>query len=210
MKEILQFLNSNEGAFMVIITVVYVIATVAICYANIKASNVSKEQLDEMKRQYAAENRPIIEMEFCYERRAWYILRFVNRGKTTAQHVRIELEQEFIDSLSEESFQRTLTQIEGKECIIGVNQHYDLYIGSNALRGNQNIKPVKGSIIYNNRGNEFQEDFFLDLPQYMTFFSSTTDEEDLLKTIKAIEKDLKSIKDVLNIRLNRNEDSNKT
>lgn len=43
---------------MVVITAVYVIATIAICRAKIKAADASKAQLEEVKRQYAEENRP--------------------------------------------------------------------------------------------------------------------------------------------------------
>ena len=51
---------------MVIITGVYVIATIFICWANIKAANASKEQLREMQRQFAETNKPNIELEFHY------------------------------------------------------------------------------------------------------------------------------------------------
>ena len=182
---------------MIIITAVYVAATVAIWIANNKSAKASKEQLAEMKRQYAEENRPIIEMEFCYLRRTWYVLRFVNHGKVTAQHVKIDFSQEFINSLPNEDFRNTLKNMKGKECVIGVNQHYDLYIASNELRGNPNMKPVRGIITYKSRGKEYNEDLFLDLEQYMTFFSSTTNEEDMLKTVKAIEKDISDLKKVL-------------
>lgn len=192
---------------MVVITLVYVIATIAICIANLKAAKASREQLEEMKRQYADENRPRIDMEFCFERRTWYILRFINHGKQTAQKVKIELSQEFIDSLPEPTFKQTLEKAKGKECIIGIEKHYDLYIGSDALRGNPNMKPVMGTISYESQGNQFKEDIYLDLAQYMTFFSSTTDEENMQKTVKAIEKDLKGIKDVLIFQCEKSEDS---
>ena len=47
---------------MVIITRVYVIATILICWANIKAANASKEQLQEMQKQFAETNRPILSL----------------------------------------------------------------------------------------------------------------------------------------------------
>ena len=40
----------NADWVMVIITGVYVIATIFICWANIKAANASKEQLREMQK----------------------------------------------------------------------------------------------------------------------------------------------------------------
>ena len=89
---------------MVIITGIYVVATIFICWANIKTAKASKEQLKEMQRQFAEANRAEIEVEFHYLRRTWYVVRFVNRGEKTAQHVKISVAQSFIDSLPEESF----------------------------------------------------------------------------------------------------------
>lgn len=192
---------------MVIITGVYVIATIFICWANIKAANASKEQLREMQKQFAETNRPIIELEFHYIRRTWYIARFINRGNLTAQHVRINLDRGFIDSIPEESIKQELERIKGKACIIGAGQHYDLYIGSSRLRGNPNMKPLTGTIEYKAHGETYQSDLFVDLPQYMTFFSSTTDEEDLFKTMKKIGDELKEIKQILSVQNTKEEDS---
>ena len=182
---------------MVVITAVYVMATIAICWANIQAANATKAQLEEMKRQYAEENRPIIETEFHYERRTWYIIRFVNHGRQTAQHVKIELDREFIESLPEEVYKSTLLEQKGKECIIGVGQHYDLYIGSNAMRGNPNMRPVTGDIYYDGYQNSYSDKVFIDLKNYMTFFSSTTDNDDLLKAVKRNAEELKGIRNEL-------------
>lgn len=197
----------NADWVMVIITGVYVIATIFICWANIKAANASKEQLREMQKQFAETNRPIIELEFHYSRRTWYIARFVNRGNLSAQHVRINLDQEFIDSLPEESMRKELERIKGKECIIGAGQHYDLYIGSNKLRGNPNMKPLTGTIEYESQVKTYQSDLFVDLEHYMTFFSSTTDEEDLLKSVKRIDDELKGITQILSVQNTKKEDS---
>lgn len=169
---------------MVLITAVYVIATIVICSANIKAADASREQLDEMKRQYAEEDRPIIELEFLYLQRTWYVVRFINHGKQTAQHVKIMLAQEFIDSLPEPKFRDMLEKQKAKECIIGVGQHYDLYIGSNNMRGNPKMVSLSGKISYEGRGATFTNDVFVDLKNYMTFFSSTSEDENLLNAIK--------------------------
>lgn len=49
---------------MVIITTVYVIATIAICVANFKSAKATKEQLDESKRQY--EDKKRLEIMPCF------------------------------------------------------------------------------------------------------------------------------------------------
>lgn len=178
---------------MVIITLVYVIATIFICWANIKSAKASKEELAEMKRQYAEENRPHIEVEFCYERRTWYIVRFVNHGKLTAQHVKIMLDEDFISSLPEQGFKGTLLKQREKECIIGVGQHYDLYIASNELRGNPNMKPVTGKLTYQDESGKYESDICIDLENYATFFSSTSDDP-MVKELKNIKKEIEGLK----------------
>jgi len=60
--------GTGEELYRQIQAGVYVIATIFICWANIKAANASKEQLREMQKQFAETNRPIIELEFHYSR----------------------------------------------------------------------------------------------------------------------------------------------
>ena len=130
MEAVLKFLNANSGGLTFVITFVYVVATIAICVANIQSANASKKQLREMQKQYADENRPRIEVEFLYERRAFYGLRFINHGKETAQNVEIRLSDEFIDSLGNTNFSELLKKQKGKKCVIGVDQHYDLFFAN--------------------------------------------------------------------------------
>lgn len=179
------------------ITAIYVIATIFICGANIKSANATREQIAESQRQFNEENRPVVEVEFCYERRQWYIIRLKNNGKLTANKVKIAFSQEFVDSLLEDSFRKACEQIKEKECIIGVGQHYDLYIGSNKLRGNPNMKPLVGKITYISNNREFASDVFIDLEHYMTFFSSDTDQSDLIKAIDHCTKELKHISNTI-------------
>ena len=121
----------------------------------------------------------------------------MNHGNKTAQHVKIHLESAFVNSLSEEAIRKELERMKGKECIIGVGQHYDLFIGSNKLRGNPNMKSLTGTIEYESQGNIYKSDIFVDLEHYITFYSTTTDEDEMLKSIKNISVELKSIKKVL-------------
>lgn len=191
---------------MVIITLVYVIATIFICMANIKSAKASKEELIEIKRQYNDENRPRIEVEFSYEQRVWYIVRFVNHGKQTAQNVKILFDEEFINSLPEQVFRDNLQKQKEKECIIGVEQCYDLYIGSNELRGNENMKPVTGKITYRDEKGTYESDIYIDIENYATFFSSTS-EDPMVKELKNIEKEIEGLKRAIVLNSSKKEGS---
>ena len=178
---------------MVAITFVYVVATVFICYFNYQSAKATRKQLEEMKKQYKEENRPNIQVEFIFERQMWYIIRFINHGKLTAQDVNIQLTQEFIDSLPQAEFRSTLNRQKDKKCIIGVGQHYDLFIGSRILRENPNMIPVKGVVTYQSNGMKYSSDIYIDLENYMTIFKSSNDHDDLMKAMENVTKELKNI-----------------
>lgn len=197
LQQLITYLNDNSGAMTFLITVLYVVATILICWANIKSANASKIQLEEMRKQYAEENRPNVEVELLYEKRLFYGLRFINHGKCTAQHVQIKLDTTFIDSITESSFADSLNKQNGKECIIGVGQHYDLFFGTNKYRKNPNKVAATGTIYYQGSGNTYQSDFLIDLENYATIFSVNSEQEDLFERIEMQTYELKGIKQAI-------------
>lgn len=182
---------------MVVLTGIYVLATIFICLFNYGSAKASKDQLAEMRRQFDEDNRPYITVELIYERRAFYGLRFSNHGKRVANHVRIELDQAFLDSVTEPSFKQALDKTKGKECIIGIGQHYDLFFGSNEFRKSNNKVALSGKVVYNDGKLTYTEPFSVDFDSYATIYSVNTDADDMLKEIKAQTRELKGIKDAL-------------
>lgn len=190
-----ELLNSNSGGLTFLITVVYVIATIAICKANIQSANASKKQLEEMQKQYAEENRPHIEVEFLFERRSFYGLRFINHGKSTAQNVEIQLSDTFIDSLGSTNFAELLKKQKEKKCVIGVDQHYDLFFANDTYIQFPNKVPATGTVYYEDNGVNYQSEFDIDTEHYATIFSFESDEEKLLKEMKNQTAELKRMKE---------------
>ena len=182
---------------MVVLTGIYVLATIFICLFNYGSAKASKDQLAEMRRQFDEENRPYITVELIYERRTFYGLRFSNHGKKVANHVRIELDQAFLDSVTEPSFKQALDKTKGKECIIGIGQHYDLFFGSNEFRKSNNKVALSGKVVYNDGKLTYTEPFSVDFDSYATIYSVNTDADDMLKELKAQTRELKGIKDAL-------------
>lgn len=192
---------------MVIITAIYVVATGFICWANISAANASKGQLVEIQRQFAEENRAHIEVEFLFEKRLFYGLRFVNHGKSTANNVRIQIDQAFIESISEHNFAEMLRSVNGKECIIGVGQHYDVFFGSTNYRRNPNICAATGVVHYQSNGQEYLSEFYIDLENYATIFSIESEQEDIQRKIDKLTSELAGIREVLLMRYNSDEEN---
>ena len=49
LMKFIEFLNSNSGALTLLVTIVYVVTTIIICWANYQSAKAPKEQLEEMK-----------------------------------------------------------------------------------------------------------------------------------------------------------------
>ena len=182
---------------MVGITVVYVIATIFICWANMKSAKATREQLAETRRQFEEENRPDIEVELVYVRRLFYGLSIINRGKHNADHVVVSFDEVFIESLEDDNYKELLRKQQGKECVIGAGQHYDVFFGSNKYRDIPNKVPAKGMICYQSDGKSYQNTFSIDLENYITIFSTNTDHDDLMSKLEAQNRELKQIREIL-------------
>ena len=182
---------------MVIITGIYVIATVFICGANIKSANAAKQQTIEMKQQFYAVNRPNISVEVVYLKKAFWILRFTNYGTQTAFNTRITLNEEFINSV-EEKIQPILRENNGRVYTLGVNQSYDLYFGTNEYRSLAPKVKIMGKIIYSGYNNSlYAENFEIETENYATFFSVSSETEDLIKKLNEQNKEIANIRHVL-------------
>lgn len=190
MEKLICFLNTNSGALSVLITAVYTIATIAILWANGKSARAAASQLEEMKRQFYESNRAKIEVELIYQKRSVYGLRFTNNGSSTAQNVHIDLSEEFVDSITEVDFSRLLKRQKDKTCIIGVGQHHDIYFGSNAFRQKQGKIPASGIVRYVTNGKQEELSFYIDLENYMTFYSMNSEHDEMIDQMKQQSKEL--------------------
>ena len=124
------WLNTNSG----ILTLLTAIATFITCWCSFISAKATRAQVEEMRRQYKEENRPFIGTELTYVRRTFYGIKFINHGKQPAYHVKIQFDRSFIDSLPEKVYQTLLLEQEGRECIIGINQNYTIFVGTNKMR----------------------------------------------------------------------------
>ncbi len=192
LERIVNYLDEHSNFFMLLVTAIYVIATILIYRANAKSNKLADKQLEEARKQYDEQNRPYIEVELIYERRQYWGFRFINNGRFTAQSVKINLDKAFINSL-EQTFSKMLKEQIGREIIIGAGQHYDLYFGTNEFRNNEDIGVAKGSICYSGKDKNYKSDFCVDVASYATIFSVESYEELI---IKKLDKRLAKLNDI--------------
>ena len=182
-KEVLNMPTVTDW-LMVFITLVYVVATIRICKANIKSAEATRDQLAESKRQYDEENRAYVTYAFIFEKKAFYGLRFTNHGKRVAKKVRIAFRDVFIQSLTNTQFSNQLNRISNNECVLGINQSIDVYFGGQEFRDNVNKLPIEGDIIYSDDVGEYSEHFVIDFNSYPPIFTVDSEIEDIRQEMK--------------------------
>lgn len=200
--EIIQYLDTHNGAIMVIITFIYVLATIAICVANLRSAKATRNQLEESRRQYEEEHRAFISYEFIYEERLWYGMSFTNHGKRIANDVQIQLTDTFVNSMESDTMKNELFRLKGKTFTLGIGQSYDIFFGGDEFRERKEKIPIHGMIHYRDRKSSYSEEVFIDFEKYPPIFSVTTGEEKIGDAIKTMSKNTEKISRELQI-LNR-------
>ena len=182
---------------MVVITAVYVIATIFICMANIKSAKATREQLAEAKRQYEEDHRPYISYQLIFENRTYYGMRFTNHGRREATHVQIRFNRDFLNSISKCSFSKGLNALQDKEFALGIGQSYDVFFGTREFRNNPNKKPIEGEIIYQDEQTTYRNSFNIDFEKYATFYSVNSSTDDFREDMKKLTQELNNIAKIL-------------
>ena len=171
---------------MVIITAVYVIATVFICKANVKSAQATREQVAEARRQYEEEHRPYISYQIIFENRMFYGMRFTNYGRRVANRVKILLDQEFVDSITHSTFRKNLAELNDKEFSLGIGQSYDIFFGAREFRTNPEKKPIRGEITYSDFQDSYCENFEIDFEKYGHFFTTKSPSDNYHEDMKLL------------------------
>lgn len=180
---------------MIGITSVYVIATIFICIYNAQVAKVTKQELEELKKQFYQTNRPIVNYEVVYIKNTFYMLRFVNNGSHTAYNLSISLSDESLSEIPDDRIREELSRIKGAVRNLGVGQSYDIPIG----RTKDEIRfQIKGSILYNGLNSSiYYDDFDVDCSNYAPFYSYKSDYDDFKDILRSMNKELSLIRKAL-------------
>jgi len=190
---------------MVIITAVYVVATIFICKANLKSAEATKEQLEESKRQFEENkrqfeeqkrwfeetNRPFIGCEYILKNRAFCGIRFYNYGSKPASNVTFKINDSFRDAVEKEF--ANFWKLNNAEYAFGINQSYDFYFSS-VKRFKDNKKDFEVTITYYWQEKQYQDTIHINFSKYLPVESVDEFEDKLLNEMKEITSAIKKNK----------------
>ena len=164
--EILNVLNTYNGGLMVIITFVYVVATIFICIANLKSAKATREQVAESKRQFDEENRAFVTVTFELIKTGIAVLKIQNLGKRIANNVSVSIPSNFINNVVDAFYKDKLNKLCNSTFTLGVGQNWYICIGSHLNLKEYCRELLVVDIAYEDNQGNHQEHIEIDLGQY--------------------------------------------
>lgn len=201
---VITWLNDNNGFIMALLTFVYVVATILICFFNYKSAKATNEQTKESYEQFIESSRAHIVPKIIELEGEMLCLSFQNIGKDIATEVVINVSEKWLKKL-EKTFTfpevaNSLRKIKKKKIFLTVDQQlcYGLCIPGNG-HDDFNVLgtvPLEIYISYLSMGREYNEHFNISLDGY-NFMVNTSDYARLtkkqIKEMRDTNKELKNI-----------------
>ena len=192
-------------AVLVVITAVYVGATIWICVYNGRSAKATQEQtkelqrqLGEQKRQFDETNRPSVDISLQFKGEFAYFV-IENLGTRLARNVKIHMNDEFINrngQIQQGSVDECFKNLTETVFDMSVGQRFYLALGNGWQI--QKFPSVKVSISYEDSQQKiYKSEALVDFKNYnfLTFFKSPLEEVDA--TLKEINKTLEEIKRIV-------------
>lgn len=178
---------------MVVITFIYVIATIAICYYNKKAADaankqteIAQMQMQEMIRQYNAVNRPYVTVRFDVIRSGLYCFIVENEGVLPARNIVININQSFLENIKKEELRKGLSAINTSDLYLASKQKFIYIIGGPGDYSSMIKEKAKFDISYNGM---YQDSFEIDIAQYESTLNYNSPLDDISQYLKQIKED---------------------
>ena len=178
---------------MVIITGIYVIATIFICWAHIKSANATKDQLAESKRQFDEENRAYVTVTFDIIRSGIAALCVENHGKQVANNVEVRVSSEFVENMNDGSDKEMIKKLCEASFILGIGRKWYTCLGSHLELGQLSQVPLTVDISYSDNTGEHKEKVVIDLKQYLWTIIYDSSAEDTAQELKKMTKSIQKI-----------------
>ena len=205
----IEWLNNNSGFIMAVLTFVYVIATILICYFNYKSAKATYDQTKESYKQFIENSRAHVVPKIIELEGEMLCISFQNIGNDIAEEVIIKVNESWLKKLeSTATFPETankLRVIKKKKLFLTVDQQicYGLCISGNGYDDFKILgeSTLKVDISYKTLGNYYEEHYEMPLDGY-NFLVNSSDYVRLTKKqiqeMKNANEELKKISKALN------------
>lgn len=199
MEQIIAYLNENSGAMTFLITVVYVVATIFICWANIRSAKATRAQVAEQQREFEETNRAFVTVTFEIIKSGLAVLHIQNHGKRIATSVSVHISEAFIENMADTMDREHVQKLCQSIFTIGIGQSWYICIGSHLQLEQMSKELLTITISYRDSVAQYCETTSIDLKQYFWSVIYDSPTEDIRQELKHNTKELKSIGESINI-----------
>lgn len=177
---------------MAVLTFIYVITTILILVSNNKMADATRRQVDELQKQFQAQNRPYVCVQFETIRNGLLCLSVENTGNTPARNVRVLVNEDFTNKIHDQQRDRFR---KFTETAIYLSPRQKLYC---CLGGPSDFSSIKDQtllldVTYDGDDDHYQEHIEIDVDGYGWALLYESPLGDISIHIKKISESLESI-----------------
>ena len=176
--EFIKIINTNQGFFMVLLTLFYVIATIIICIYNHRSAKATSNQTKELIRQFEEQNRPYIIITMQKLKNGLLTLCIENIGKKLANNITININKEFLNSLSDELAKRNMAKLLDSHFNLGIQQKFYIYLNVCHKIKEMNV-PLLLHVSYSDDKRKYEDSITIDFDQYHWILLNDSDITDI-------------------------------
>ncbi len=179
----------NADWVMVVMTAVYVIATILICVFNYRSAKATKEQVAEAKKQFEESNRAYVTISMELIKSGLVVLRIANQGNRIASNVRIHINDDFLDCL-ENKDRDNMVKLTQSTFSIGIGQKWYLLLDSHIYLDRLAQKNLELFVAYDDIQGHYEDHFSIAFGEYFWTIIYDSPTEDIFQEIKKQTKSL--------------------
>lgn len=189
----IEWCNTNQGFAMVLLTFVYVIATILICIFNYKSTKATNLQTEENKRQFEETNRAYVNVTFQILKNGLYTLCIENNGNKIAKNVNVDINESFIKNLKDNLAIQSINNLKKSYYTVGIGQKFYIFIGTVVNIEELCIETLNVNIKYEDCNRKYFEQNIIDFNQYKWMLANTSEIVDIRKNLEKIAVSIKNI-----------------
>lgn len=143
---------------MVIVTAVYVVATIFICLANIKSAKATREQVAEAKREFEESNRAFVTVSFEVIQSGLAVLHIHNCGKRIASNVKVQIPERFLVNIVDKQDKEQVEKLCSSTFTLGIDQSWYICIGTHLDLKQMSKELLSIHVTYSDTKANYDED----------------------------------------------------
>ncbi len=187
-----------EQTVMIILTAIYVIATIVISIFNIYTSKATRDQIKESRKQFNEANRAFVNIDFEVIREALFVLKITNNGHRTAKDVHIDISDDFLDIMQDTHCRQQIELLNNSTFSIGIGQSWFVRIGTRADFDALSEKPIEITLDYHDSFSLCHEKRVIAISQYGWGLVYNSPINDISGYMKTVSESVKKISDKKN------------